>query len=127
MLENSMTLNLKLGLCRFQVKGQNTRGHYRDLGHVAGDAGVYHEIEFKAGFMKIPDKGNKKFEGIMEIWAMSQAVLENIMTLQLQQQGRDAHIRCVNSEKDCFEGVNINLYGKPKVYIARVNDLIGHT
>jgi hypothetical protein len=97
------------------------------LGHVAGDAGAYHEIEVKAGFMWIPDKGNKKFEGIMEIWATSQEMLESIMTMNLQQQGRDAQIRCVNSEKDCFEGININLYCKPKVYIARVNDVTGHT
>jgi hypothetical protein len=43
----------------------------------------------KAGFRSIQVKG-QRFEGIMEIQAKLQAVLEIIMTWKFQQQGRDA-------------------------------------
>jgi len=43
----------------------------------------------KAGFMKVQIKG-QRFEGIMEMQAKSQAMLEIIVTWKFQQKGRDA-------------------------------------
>jgi hypothetical protein len=41
--------------------------------------------------------------------------------------GKRHWARCINLEWDCFEGDGMNPYGKPKVYIARVHELMAHT